>query len=120
MHLFAISDLHLSFSADKPMDVFPGWENYIERIYNNWQKTVGKDDTVVIAGDISWAMNLKEALEDFKFLDSLNGKKIILKGNHDFWWTTVSGINKFFNFALAFTLSLTPWAEKITVLPSGT
>ena len=96
MRLFAISDLHLSFSADKPMDVFPGWENYIERIYKNWQKTVGKDDTVVIAGDISWGMNLNESLADFKFLEGLNGKKIILKGNHDFWWTTVSGISKFF------------------------
>ena len=96
MRLFAISDLHLSLSSNKQMDIFSGWENYVDRLYDNWQKTVEKNDTVVIAGDISWGMSLNESLNDFKFLDSLNGKKIILKGNHDFWWTTVTNIKNFF------------------------
>ena len=98
MRLFAIADLHLSFSSDKPMDVFPGWENYISRLQNNWQKTVEPEDTVVIAGDVSWSMKLGEAFEDFKFLNSLNGKKIIIKGNHDFWWSTATKIKT--NFKL--------------------
>lgn len=95
MRLFAISDLHLSFSTDKKMDVFAGWANYTARLFENWQKVVGKDDTVVIAGDVSWGISLEEALEDFRFLDSLNGKKIILKGNHDYWWSTASKIKSF-------------------------
>ena len=96
MRLFAISDLHLSLSADKPMDIFHGWENYVDRLYDNWQKTVNKDDIVVIAGDVSWGISLEEALKDFKFLDRLNGKKIIIKGNHDYWWSTASKIKGFF------------------------
>lgn len=96
MRLFAISDLHLSVSGDKPMDIFPGWENYQNRLYDNWQKVVSADDTVVIAGDVSWGISLEESYEDFKFLNKLNGKKIILKGNHDFWWSTVAKINDYF------------------------
>lgn len=96
MRLFAISDLHLSLCADKPMDVFSGWENYVERIENNWQKIVAPDDTVVIAGDISWGISLEQSYEDFRFLNSLNGKKILLKGNHDYWWSTASKIKTFF------------------------
>lgn len=96
MRLFAISDLHLSLSANKPMDIFPGWENYVNRIYENWQRTVEKDDTVVIAGDVSWGISLEQSLEDFKFLNSLSGRKIIIKGNHDFWWSTASKIKNFF------------------------
>lgn len=95
MALFAIADLHLSFSCDKSMDVFYGWENYAERIRANWNRLVGADDTVVIAGDISWASSLDEAKADFEFIHSLNGKKIILKGNHDYWWSTVTKINNF-------------------------
>ena len=83
MSLFTISDLHLSLSADKPMDVFYGWKNYMERLTANWNRVVNENDTVVIPGDISWALKLEEAAEDFKYLDSLPGKKIILKGNHD-------------------------------------
>lgn len=94
--LFAISDLHLSFSADKPMDVFRGWENYTERLKANWNRTVRPEDTVVIAGDTSWCMNIDDAFPDFDFIHSLNGKKIFLKGNHDFWWTTANKINTFF------------------------
>lgn len=96
MRLFAISDLHLSLSTNKSMDVFPGWDNYVERIRKNWQSIVSEDDTVIIAGDISWATTLDEGFEDFKFINSLNGRKILIKGNHDFWWSTASKIKKFF------------------------
>ena len=88
MSLFAIADTHLSFGADKPMDVFHGWEQYAQRLSDNWQKIVSDADTVVIAGDISWGMDLTQALPDFCFLHDLPGQKIILKGNHDFWWST--------------------------------
>ncbi len=88
MSLFAIADLHLSLSAKKPMDVFSGWENYVQRIETNWRKLVTEKDTVVIAGDISWAMKLEETEKDFEFIHSLPGKKLILKGNHDYWWAT--------------------------------
>lgn len=96
MSIFAIGDLHLSLSVDKPMDIFGGWENYTERLKSNWEKIVTPNDTVVIPGDISWAMKLEDAEEDFKFLDSLPGTKIILKGNHDLWWDTVNKLNIFF------------------------
>ena len=95
MNLFTISDLHLSLGVDKPMDIFHGWENYTKRLEKNWKKLVGADDTVVIGGDISWAISLEEAYEDFKFINSLPGQKIILKGNHDYWWSTVTKINEF-------------------------
>ena len=95
MSLFAISDTHLSFGTDKPMDSFPGWNDYVYRIEKNWNSVVNNEDTVVIAGDISWAMNFDELLADFSFINSLNGKKIIIKGNHDYWWNTASKMNKF-------------------------
>jgi predicted phosphohydrolase len=88
MPLFAIADLHLSLGENKPMDIFEGWENYVPRLEKNWSAVVGRDDTVVIAGDISWAMKLEEAEQDFRFIDSLPGKKLFLKGNHDYWWST--------------------------------
>ena len=77
------------------MDTFAGWENYTERLQKNWNKVVGADDDVVIAGDISWAMDFNELEADFDFLEALNGNKIILKGNHDFWWNTLSKMNRF-------------------------
>lgn len=95
MSLFAIADTHLSFSSEKPMNIFGGWENFEKRLEKNWNRIVSPDDTVVIAGDISWAMNLNEALEDFRYLDRLNGTKIIMKGNHDYWWSTKSKTEKF-------------------------
>lgn len=95
MSLFAIGDTHLSFGTDKPMNVFRGWDNYVERLETNWNNLIGDDDTVVIMGDISWAMNFKEMLEDFRFINSLNGQKIILKGNHDYWWNTMTKMNAF-------------------------
>ena len=71
------------------MDIFgPVWENHTERLRENWNKTVAPDDTVVVPGDISWAMHFEEARADFRFIESLNGKKILLKGNHDYWWQT--------------------------------
>ncbi len=96
MALFTISDLHLSLSEDKPMDVFYGWDNYVERIEANWKRVVGENDTVVIPGDISWALKLEDSLQDLLFIESLPGKKIILKGNHDLWWATMSKLNVFF------------------------
>ncbi len=96
MSLFAIADTHLSFSCDKPMDIFRGWQNFEQRLQKNWNAVVGEDDFVVIPGDISWGMNMDETLEDFRFLDSLNGTKIIMKGNHDYWWSTKSKTEKFF------------------------
>ena len=96
MSIYAISDLHLSLSVEKPMDIFKGWENSTERIKANWQRIVKEEDTVILPGDFSWGLKLEETLEDFKFIDALPGKKILLKGNHDLWWSTVSKINKFF------------------------
>ncbi|MEE0956868.1 MAG: metallophosphoesterase [Ruminococcus sp.] len=95
MSLFAIADLHLSLGEDKPMDIFAGWNDYVDRLSENWHKLVRNDDTVVIAGDISWAMKLEETYTDFKFIHDLPGKKILLKGNHDYWWGTKSKIDAF-------------------------
>ena len=88
MSLFAIADTHLSFGTDKPMHIFHGWQDYENRLRDNWCSVVRDADTVVIAGDISWGMDLSQALPDFAFLHALPGRKIILKGNHDFWWAT--------------------------------
>ena len=88
MSLFAIADPHLSLGTDKPMDIFHGWDNYVERLEKNWRALVSEEDTVVIAGDISWAMSLDHAEADFAFLLALPGRKLLLKGNHDYWWTT--------------------------------
>ncbi len=95
MNLFTISDLHLSFGSNKPMNIFYGWENHTERIKSNWCRLVKDEDTVVIGGDISWATSLEEATADFAFINSLPGQKIILKGNHDYWWSTAKKINEF-------------------------
>ncbi len=95
MSLFAIADLHLSLGEDKPMDIFSGWNDYVDRLEENWRKIVTDDDTVVIAGDISWAMKLEEAYTDFAFIHSLPGKKLLMKGNHDYWWCTKSKIDRF-------------------------
>lgn len=95
MSIFAIADTHLSFGTDKPMDSFPGWNDYVQRIEKNWNKIVTDNDTVVIAGDISWAMNFDELKADFDFINKLNGQKIIIKGNHDYWWNTLKKMNEF-------------------------
>lgn len=99
MSIFAISDLHLSTldKTNKSMEIFGRrWDNYMSRIKINWQRLVTNDDTVIIPGDVSWALSLDEALSDLKFIDSLPGKKIIGKGNHDFWWTTMKKHGEFF------------------------
>lgn len=95
MSLFAIADTHLSFGTNKPMDSFSGWNDYVSRLEKNWNSVVTDNDTTVIAGDISWAMNFDELYNDFDFLNRLNGEKIIIKGNHDYWWNTVAKMNKF-------------------------
>lgn len=95
MSLFAIADLHLSLGTDKPMDIFNGWDDYVSRLTKNWCNLVLEEDTVVIAGDISWAMRLADTKKDFEYINSLPGKKILLKGNHDYWWETLSKLNKF-------------------------
>ncbi len=96
MSVFVIADLHLSFSSEKPMDVFgPKWENHTQRIFENWQSAVAPGDTVVVPGDVSWSMRLDGARQDLLFLDSLNGKKIIGKGNHDYWWQTQKKLSEF-------------------------
>lgn len=97
MSLFAIADTHLSLGTDKPMDIFKGWSGYVDKLRKNWESTVSDSDTVVIAGDISWGMSLEGALDDFGFIDSLPGQKIILKGNHDYWWTTMRKMETFLN-----------------------
>jgi len=98
MALYAISDLHLAMSIEKPMDVFGArWANYMDRLRENWCSIVGDDDYVLVPGDISWATYLEQAYEDFKFIHELPGKKIISKGNHDYWWTTRSKLDKFLN-----------------------
>lgn len=95
MSLFAIADLHLSLNGEKPMDVFRGWQDYVQRLEENWRREVKEGDTVVVAGDISWAMKLEDTLQDLQFLHSLPGEKILLKGNHDYWWSTRSKIDQF-------------------------
>ncbi len=97
MALYAISDLHLSFSDPKKrMDVFGGrWIDYEKKISQGWLETVGEDDTVVLAGDFSWAMTLEGAKPDFDFINKLPGKKLMIEGNHDFWWTSLKKMNGF-------------------------
>ena len=96
MALYTIGDLHLSLGSDKPMEIFgEGWSHYVERIQEGFSQ-LNEDDVTVLCGDISWGMSLEESLEDFKFIDALPGKKILLKGNHDYWWNTVAKMERFF------------------------
>ena len=96
MAIYALADLHLSFGTDKPMDVFgPKWENYTQKIQQNWKSIVTDDDLVIIPGDVSWATYIEDAREDFKFINDLPGKKVIIKGNHDYWWTTLKKMEEF-------------------------
>jgi len=95
--LYAIGDTHLSLTCNKPMDVFGGaWENYVEKLLDGFS-VVAPDDTVVLCGDLSWGMSLEQAETDFAFLHALPGKKLLLKGNHDYWWTTAAKMNRFFD-----------------------
>ncbi|MCL2856847.1 MAG: metallophosphoesterase [Oscillospiraceae bacterium] len=90
MAIYAIGDLHLSVAAKKPMDIFDGWQDHAEKLIENWERKIGPQDTVVLAGDTSWGMDLAQAVPDFRLLHNLPGRKIILKGNHDYWWTSLS------------------------------
>lgn len=97
MALYAISDLHLAFNDDKPMDIFgEKWSRHDEKIKNNWIKKINKDDTILIAGDISWAMRAEDSMLDLQWIEDLPGKKIISKGNHDYWWGSITNLNSKF------------------------
>lgn len=90
MSIYVISDLHLSFKNPKPMNIFGNnWDNHEEKIKKDWLEKVTNKDIVILPGDFSWAMNLEDAYLDFKYLNELPGKKLLLKGNHDYWWTTL-------------------------------
>ena len=96
MAVYTMADLHLSLGADKSMDIFPGWEGYVQRIQRHWQKLISPEDTILVGGDISWGMTLEQSLPDFRFIEALPGQKYLLKGNHDYWWTTKSKMERFF------------------------
>ena len=96
MSLFVLADLHLcKGNPEKTMSVFSGWTDYQERIEKNWLELIKEEDTIVLPGDISWGMSLEEAAPDFSFINSLPGQKIIIKGNHDYWWTTMKKMEDF-------------------------
>ncbi|MGN1350271.1 MAG: metallophosphoesterase [Anaerovoracaceae bacterium] len=98
MRIFALSDPHLSVSGEKPMDVFGcRWNNHEQKIKENWTRSVSEEDLVIVPGDISWGLKIEDALPDFQFLHELPGKKLILKGNHDLWWTSLSKLNALFD-----------------------
>lgn len=94
MSIYAISDLHLSFNTDKPMNIF-GWDDYENKIKEDWIKKVKEEDLVLLPGDFSWEMKLENTYKDFNFIAELPGKKLLLKGNHDFWWTTLKSMREF-------------------------
>lgn len=96
MAIYVIADLHLSFEQPKPMNIFgENWEGHSEKIRKNWIKTVKPEDTVVLPGDFSWATYLEKTQKDFEYLNSLPGKKLLLKGNHDYWWTTLTNMRNY-------------------------
>ena len=108
MALFVISDLHLDvLTNQKSMEVFGDrWKNYIQRLKNNWSAVVSEGDTVIIPGDVSWALALEDSIHDLKWINELPGKKILMKGNHDFWWSTTKKMNAFFENNSLNTLSI--------------
>ena len=94
MSIYAIADLHLSYGTNKPMNIFGNvWEDYEEKLKQNWISKITDQDTVLLPGDFSWGINLEESLKDFEFINKLPGRKILLKGNHDYWWTTLKKMN---------------------------
>jgi len=97
MGIYAIADLHLSFSAEKPMDIYGGeWVNHTEKVKTNWEAIISDTDTVVIPGDSSWALRFEDALIDLKWISDLPGKKVFIKGNHDLWWNSTNKLNALF------------------------
>ena len=96
MAIYAIADLHLSFANPKPMDIFGNnWANHEKKIKNDWENKVTENDLVLLPGDFSWAMNLEDTYKDFEYLNKLPGKKIMLKGNHDYWWNSLTKLNNY-------------------------
>ena len=96
MAIWTISDLHLALGMEKPMEIFgENWKNHDEKIKENWLKKVKEDDLVLLPGDFSWAMYIKDAKKDFEFINNLPGTKLLLKGNHDYWWESVTKMRKF-------------------------
>lgn len=96
MAIYTIGDLHLSFNENKPMSIFgENWEGYEEKVKENWTNLVKEEDLVVLPGDFSWSMYLKDTYNDFEYLNNLPGKKILLKGNHDYWWSTVNSMRNY-------------------------
>lgn len=95
MKIYSISDLHLDINNTKPMDIFgPVWHDYLDKIIIDWRERVTDEDVVILAGDYSWAMKLEDVVPDFDFLRNLPGKKIIIRGNHDYWWSSVSRVRE--------------------------
>lgn len=95
MKIFSISDLHLDVNNSKPMDIFgPVWHDHLDKIITDWNAKVTDDDVVILAGDYSWAMKLEEIKPDFEFLNQLKGKKIIIRGNHDYWWSSLTKVRE--------------------------
>lgn len=95
MKIFAISDLHLSINNPKPMDIFgPVWEGYLDKIEADWSHKVSDDDVVLVSGDISWAMRLNEAEKDLEYIGRLKGNKVLIKGNHDYWWSAIGEVRR--------------------------
>lgn len=96
MSIYIIGDLHLPFGIDKPMDIFgERWQGYTEKLMKDWKEKVKPEDTVILAGDFSWATYLEDTYKDFEYLNKLTGRKILLKGNHDYWWTTITNMKKY-------------------------
>lgn len=96
MSVYAIGDLHLSFNEEKPMSIFGSrWVDHYKQIEYNWLRIIKDDDLVILPGDFSWAMNIEDALKDFEFLNALPGKKVFIKGNHDYWWSTLKSMDDF-------------------------
>ena len=96
MSIYAIGDLHLSFQENKPMSIFgENWQNHEEKIAIDWKSRVKEEDTVILPGDFSWAMYLENTYEDFRYLNLLPGKKILLRGNHDYWWSTLTKMRQY-------------------------
>lgn len=103
MRLFAIGDLHLSSVSDKPMNIFgDNWENHDKKIFEDWKKRVGEDDVVLVVGDISWATKIYDAKYDLDLINDLPGKKYFIRGNHDYWWSTATALNKLYDENMVF------------------
>ena len=105
MSIYAIGDLHLSFNENKPMDIFgENWEGHEEKIKKDWLQKVNENDLVLLPGDFSWSMYLENTYDDFKYLNELPGKKLLLKGNHDYWWTTLKSMKTILKILIFYTI----------------